>query len=108
MILVAVVVRCPFNDRRASSTSGLLAPATQSSTSRAACSCLPWPVVLPQRPHRSLLLPLLARPSLYSPTPPVILRQRQPHTAAEQVNPRTPLRVGIHCCIFPGFASSPS
>ena len=31
---------------------------------------------------------------LYSPTPPVILRRRQPHTAAEAVNPRLPrLRV---------------
>ena len=42
-----------------------------------------------RRPHRPVLLPPLARPSLYSPTPPVILRQRQPHTAAELLNPRT-------------------
>ena len=55
-----------------------------------------------------ILLPPLARPSLHSPTPPVILRRRQPHTAAEPVNPRTPLRVGIHCRVFPGFTSSPS
>ena len=41
-----------LNGRSASSTSGLLAPAVQSSTGRAACSCLPWPVVLPRRPHR--------------------------------------------------------
>ena len=54
-----------------------------------------------------LLLPLLARPSLYAPTPPVILRRWQPHTAVERVNPHTPLRVGIHCRVFPGFASSP-
>ena len=26
----------------------------------------------------------------------------------EPVNPRTPLRVGIHCRVFPGSASSPS
>ena len=52
MILAAVTVRCPSNDRHASSTSGLLAPASQSSTGRAACSYLPWPAVLPQRPHR--------------------------------------------------------
>ena len=58
--------------------------------------------------HHPLLLPPLARPSLYSPTPPVILGRRQPHTAAEPVNPRTPLRVGIHCRVFPGSASSPS
>ena len=55
-----------------------------------------------------ILLPPLARPSLHSPTPPVILRRRQPHTAAEPVNPRTPLRAGFHCCVFPVSASSPS
>ena len=52
MILAPVTVRCPSNGRSASSTSGLLAPAAQSSTDRAACSCLPWPDVLPRRPHR--------------------------------------------------------
>ena len=46
-----MIVRCPSNGRSASSTSGLLAPAAQSSAGRAACSCLPWPVVLPRRPH---------------------------------------------------------
>ena len=108
MILAPVTVRCPSNGRSASSTSGLLAPAAQSSAGRAACSPLPWPAVLPRRPHHLLLLPPLARPSLYSPTPPVILRRRQPHAAAEPVNPHTPLRVGIHCRVFPGSASSPS
>ena len=33
---------------------------------------------------------------------------RQPHTAAEPVNPRTPLRAGFHCRVFPSSASSPS
>ena len=33
---------------------------------------------------------------------------RQPHTAAELVNPRTPLCVGSHCRVFPGSMSSPS
>ena len=47
--------RCPSNGRSASSTSGLLAPAAQSSAGRAACSCLPWPAVLPWRPHHPLL-----------------------------------------------------
>ena len=46
-----MTVRCPSNGCRASSTSGLLAPAAQSSAGRAACSCLPWPTVLPRRPH---------------------------------------------------------
>src|SRR3954467_14949931 len=108
MILATVTVRCPSNDRSASSTSGLLAPATQSSAGRAACSCLPWLAVMPRRPHRPLLLPPLARPSLYSPAPLVIPRQRQPHTAAEPVNPRTPLYAGFHCRVFPASASSPS
>ena len=45
----------PSNGRRASSTSGLLAPA-QTSAGRAACSCLPCPDVLPP----------LAMPSLYT------------------------------------------
>ncbi len=57
-----MTVRWPSNGGSASSTSGLLAPAAQSSAGRAACSCLPWPAVLPQRPHRPLLFPPLARP----------------------------------------------
>ena len=78
-----MTVRCPSNGRRASSTSGLLAPAAQSSAGRAACSCLPCPAMLPPRPHRPLLLPSLARPSLHSPTPPVILRRRQHSRTSE-------------------------
>src|SRR5918994_6653570 len=83
MILAPVTVRCPSNGRSASSTSGLLAPAAQSSAGHASCSCLPWPAVLPRRPHRPLLLPPLARPSLHSPTPPVILRRRQRSRTSE-------------------------
>ena len=84
MILAPVTVRCPSNSRSASSTSGLLAPAAQTSAGRASCSCLPWSAAMPRRPHCPLLLPPLAKPSLYSPTPPVILRRRQPHTGANQ------------------------
>ena len=47
-----MTVRCPANGRSASSTSGLLAPAAQSSAGRAACSCIPWTAVLLRRPHR--------------------------------------------------------
>src|SRR3954463_7028617 len=78
MILGPMTVRCPSNGLSASSTSGLLAPAAQTSAGRASCSCLLWPAAMRRRPHRPLLLPPLARPSLYSPTPPVILRRRQP------------------------------
>ena len=68
-----------------------------------------------RRPCRLLLPPVsgCVAPAghaipLYSPTPPVILRRRQPHTAAKAVNPHTPLRVGIHFRVFPGSASFPS
>src|SRR3989337_1528675 len=76
MILADVTVGCQSNGRRVSSIFDLLAPAAKSSAGGTACSSLPWPVVLPCRPHRPLLLPPLARASLYSPTPPVILRRR--------------------------------
>ena len=45
-------VRFESNGNRASSVSDLPSPAAESSAGRAACSCLPWPAVLPQRPHR--------------------------------------------------------
>ena len=51
-----MTVRCPSNGRSASSTSGLLAPAAQTSVGRAASSFLPSPAVLPP----------LAMPSLYT------------------------------------------
>ena len=78
-----MTVRCPSNGRSVCSTSGLLAPAAQSSACRVACSCHLWPAVMPRRPHRPVLLPPLARPSLYSPTPPVILRRRQRNRTSE-------------------------
>ena len=85
MILAAVTVRCPSNGRSAFSTSGLIAPATQSSADRVACSCLPWPAVLPWRPHRPHTTPTdgQAIPPLNSPTPPVILRRHQHSRTSE-------------------------
>ena len=80
-----MTVRCPSNSRSASSTSGLLAPAAESSAGCAACSCLPWPAVLPQRPHRPHTTPTAGQaiPPLHSPTPPVILRRRQRSRTSE-------------------------
>ena len=49
-----------------------------------------------------------ASPPPTIPTAGQALWRRQPHTAAEPVNPRTPLRMGIHCRVFPGSASSTS
>ena len=95
-----MTVRCPSNGRSASSTSGLLAPAAKSSAGRAACSCLSWPAVLPRRPHLPLLLPPLARPTLHSNHPHPLLFCGD-GSAAKLVNPHTPLRVGIHCRVFP-------
>ena len=67
-----MTVRCQSNGRSASSTSGLLAPAAQSSAGRAACSCLPWPTMLPRKPHRPTIptagqaIPLLTHTPYYS------------------------------------------
>ena len=105
-ILADVTVGCQSNGRRVSSISDLLAPAAKSSAGGTACSRLPWPAMLPCRPQRPLLLPPLARASLYSPTPPVILRRRLPHIETESVNPRTPLCVGLHC-ILPRLRAVP-
>ena len=102
-----MIVRCPSNGRSASSTSGLLAPASQTSAGRASCSCLPWPAVLPRRPHRpyySHRWP--GHPSTHH-TPCYSAATAASHHS-EPVNPRTPLRMGIHCRVFPGSASSPS
>ena len=85
MILAPVTVRCSSNGHSASSTSGLLAPAAQSSAGRATCSCLPWPAVLPRRPHRPHTTPTAGQaiPPLHSPTPPVILWRRQRSRTSE-------------------------
>ena len=48
-------VRCQSNDNRASSVSDLPAPAAQTSAVGTACSRLPWPAVLPGRPHGPII-----------------------------------------------------
>ena len=50
-ILADVTVGCQSNSRRVSSISDLLAPDAKSSAGGTACSRLPWPAVLPHRPH---------------------------------------------------------
>src|SRR3954468_18463700 len=49
-----------------------------------------------------------ASPPPTIPTAGQALRRRRPHTAAEPVNPRTPLRAhaGFHCRVFPCSPSS--
>ena len=42
-----------------------------------------------------------ASPPPTIPTAGQALGRRQPHTVAEPVNPRTPLRAGFHCRVFP-------
>ena len=42
-----------------------------------------------------------ASPPPTIPTAGQALRRRQPHTAAELVNPRSPLRAGFHCRVVP-------
>src|SRR4051812_25950157 len=68
-----------------------------------------------QRQSCRLLLPPVAGCAAAEASPPPTiptagqaLRRRQPHTTVERVNPHTPLRVGIHCHVFTGSASSPS
>ena len=70
-----------------------------------ACSRLPW-LAAPPPPYHTYP-PMLASPSLYSPTRPVILRRRQPQhaPAPEPVNPRTPLRLRLDRRIFNGSCS---
>ena len=63
-ILAAVIVGCPSNGRRVSLVSDLPAPAAQTSAVGTACSRLPWPAVLPRRPHRPLLFPRWPGPAV--------------------------------------------
>ena len=105
--LADVTVGCQSNGRRVSSISDLLAPAakamlagppTPASRGRLCCRA---GLSAPTTPTAGQGIPLLTHTL-------VILRRRQPHTAAEPVNARTPLYVGIYCRVFPGSASSPS
>ena len=100
----AVTVGWPSNGRRASSISALPAPAAQTSADGTACSLLPAAgstAAQASPPHRTpiagLAIPLLTHTCCYSPA-----------TADEPVNPRTPLRVGNNCRVFPGSVSFPS
>ena len=92
-----------IQQRAASSISDLLASAAQTSSGGTACSRLPWPAVLPHRPHRppyfiaGQAIPLLTHTSCYFPA-----------TTAGPANPRTPHRMGNHCRVFPGSVSLPS
>ena len=72
-------VRCQSNGNRASSVSDLPAPAAQTTAGRTACTSHQWTAVLPRRPHHNSRHASLACLSLYSPTPPVIFRRRQPN-----------------------------
>ena len=85
MILADVTVGCQSNGCRVSSISDLLAPAAKAA-----------PAGPPAPASRGRLC---CRRGLTAPTIPTAgraLRRRQPHTAAEPVNPRTPLRAGFH------------
>ena len=55
----------------------------------------------PTTPTAGQAIPLLTHTPCYSAATAASHR-------SEPVNPRTPLRVGIHCHVFPGSASSPS
>ena len=108
LVNTPVTVSCPSNGHSAFSTSGLLAPAAQSTAGRVSCSCLPWPVVLPRSPHRphttpttSQAIPPLTHTPCYSAATAASHRSRTNQSSYS--SPRGhPLRV------FPGFASSPS
>ena len=78
----AVTVGCLSNSHCASSISALPAPAAQTSAGGTACSLLPAADCAAAK----------ATPPATIPTAGQALRQRQPHTIAEPVNPRTPPR----------------
>ena len=71
------------------------------------------PLVFVLQPHKAApIVPhaptsrgrLCCRGGLTAPTIPTVgqaLQRRQPHTTLEPVNPRTPLRAGLHCRVVP-------
>ena len=87
-------VKCQSNGNRASSVSDLPAPAAQTSAVGTACSRLPWPAVLPRRPHH----PYYSHRWSGHPSTHPLTRTRCYSTAtvAEPVNPHTLHRVGSH------------
>ena len=71
-------VRCQSNGNRASSVSDLLLQPPKPVSAKLLAP-LPWPAVLPGRPYESTILASLAYLSIYSSTPPVVFRRRQPN-----------------------------
>ena len=111
MILAAVIVRCPSNGCSASLTSGLLAPAAQSSAGRVACSCLPWPAVMPRRHHRRTTptagqaIPLLTHTPCYSAATAASHRsQTSEHTYSSPRGHPLPRLPRLHVVPFLGLA----
>ena len=67
ILYLCQTVSCQSNGNRASSVSDLPAPAAQTSAVGTACSRLPWPAMLPGRPHGPIIYshPWLVYPSTH-------------------------------------------
>ena len=106
-ILADVTGGCQSNGRRVSSISDLLAPATKAALAGPPAPasrgrpCFRIGLSAPTTPTAGQGIHLLTHTPCYSAVTTASHRR-------ELVNPRTPLRVGIHCGVFPGSASSPS
>ena len=100
-ILADVTVGCQSNGRRVSSISDLLAPAAKAAPAGPPAPASRAVLTAPTTPTAGQGIPLLTHTPCYS-----AVMAAAHHS--EPVNPCTPLRVGIHCRVFPGSASSPS